>query len=54
MIKIGSDLGVFKALSETNTPLCVETLARPTGTDPLLVGRIMQYLAANRLVKETS
>jgi len=54
MIKIGSDLGVFKALAQSSTPLCVNKLSLTTGADPLLVSRIMRYLASNRLVKETN
>lgn len=53
MIKTGCDLGVFKALSASKIPLSVEKLAEPTGAEPLLLGRIMRYLASIRMVTET-
>jgi hypothetical protein len=34
--------------------LCSKELAKPTMTDPQLIGRIVRYLAANRLVAEVS
>jgi hypothetical protein len=54
MIKIGCDLGVFKTLAASNEALGVDKLAEPSGADPLLLSRIMRYLASNRLVVETS
>ncbi|PNP59076.1 hypothetical protein THARTR1_01324 [Trichoderma harzianum] len=53
LIKIGGDLGIFKSLAESKTPLSSGELARPTMADPTLVGRIMRYLVANRLAAET-
>ncbi len=32
----------------------MENLAEPSGADPLLLGRIMRYLASIRMVVETS
>ncbi|KAK1244392.1 hypothetical protein MKX07_003191 [Trichoderma sp. CBMAI-0711] len=52
LIKIGGDLGIFKSLSESKTPLSSTDLAKPTMADPSLVSRIMRYLVANRLVGE--
>ncbi|KAI0842124.1 hypothetical protein F5Y06DRAFT_306973 [Hypoxylon sp. FL0890] len=52
LIKIGADLGIFKALVESKEPLCSKRLAKPAMADPMLVSRIMRYLAANRLVAE--
>ncbi|KAL7941562.1 hypothetical protein V8C42DRAFT_334931 [Trichoderma barbatum] len=54
LIKIGGDLGIFKSLAESKTPLSSNDLAKPTMADPSLVGRIMRYLVANRLVAETA
>jgi hypothetical protein len=54
MIRIGSDLGLFKALAAHDGPASVEKLAEPTGADPLLLRRILRYLASNRLVVEIS
>ncbi|KAK5989787.1 Flavin-dependent halogenase aclH [Cladobotryum mycophilum] len=54
LIKIGGDLGIFKSLAESKTPLCSNKLAEPTKADPALVSRIMRYLVANRLVAEVS
>lgn len=54
MVKIGCDLGVFKTLAGSDGALGVEKLAERCGADPLLLSRIMRYLASNRLVVETS
>lgn len=54
MVKIGCDLGVFKTLAGHDGPLSTKELAEPSGADPLLLNRIMRYLASNRLVVETS
>ncbi|KAI1779470.1 hypothetical protein F4818DRAFT_141579 [Hypoxylon cercidicola] len=54
LIKIGGDLGIFKSLAESKTPLCSNKLAKPTMADPLLVRRIVRYLVANRLVAEVA
>lgn len=53
MVKAGCDLGIFKALAESEKPLSVEKLAEPSGAEPLLLGRIVRYLASIRLVTET-
>ncbi|UKZ82679.1 hypothetical protein TrVFT333_010473 [Trichoderma virens FT-333] len=54
LIKIGGDLGIFKCLAESKTPLSSKELAKPNMADPTLVGRIMRYLVANRLAAETA
>ncbi|RDW58540.1 uncharacterized protein DSM5745_11231 [Aspergillus mulundensis] len=53
LVCIGADLGIFKSLTESETPLSCKQLAESTMADPLLVSRIMRYLVANRLVGET-
>jgi hypothetical protein len=54
MVKTGCDLGIFKALAESEEPLNIEQLAKPSGADPVLLGRILRYLAATRYITETS
>jgi hypothetical protein len=48
------NLGLFKRLSESTSPLSLEELAAPLVVDPLLLGRLMRYLASIRMVTETS
>ncbi|RAL65616.1 hypothetical protein DID88_005288 [Monilinia fructigena] len=48
------NLGIFKKLSESTNPLSLEMLADPIIVDPLLLGRLMRYLASIRVVTETS
>ncbi|KAL4738167.1 S-adenosyl-L-methionine-dependent methyltransferase [Aspergillus similis] len=54
LVCIGGDLGIFKSLAESKTPLSSKQLAAATMADPLLVSRIMRYLVASRLVGETA
>jgi 2-polyprenyl-6-methoxyphenol hydroxylase-like FAD-dependent oxidoreductase len=54
LIKLGGDLGIFKSLAESKTPLSSEQLAKPNDASPLLVSRIVRYLVANRLVGEVA
>lgn len=52
LIKVGYQLGVFKALSASPTPLTVEQLCEPTKADARLASRVLRYLAANRFITE--
>ncbi len=52
LIKIGSRLGVFKAIADSETPLTVDELAKPTAADVQLVGRLLRYYAGHRFVTE--
>lgn len=52
LIKVGYQLGVFKALAASPTPLTVEQLGEPTKADTRLVRRMLRYLAANRFISE--
>ncbi|KAK7700141.1 hypothetical protein SLS64_011160 [Diaporthe eres] len=52
LIKVGYQLGVFKALAASPTPLTVEQLGEPTKADTRLVRRVLRYLAANRFINE--
>ncbi|KAI4133410.1 MAG: hypothetical protein LQ347_002190 [Umbilicaria vellea] len=54
VVRTGCDLGIFKALVESDTPLSVEQLSGSSGADPLLIGRLLRYLAATRMITETS
>ena len=54
MVKVGCDLVVFKTLSESKKPLSVKELAEPSDADPVLLSRILKYLAANRMISETT
>lgn len=54
LVNIGGDLGIFKALAESKTPLSSTQLAKTNMADPLLIGRIMRYMVASRLVGETA
>ncbi|KAL1974651.1 hypothetical protein VTN31DRAFT_4855 [Thermomyces dupontii] len=51
-VRIGCDLGFFKALDASSTPLSVKELAK--GHDELLIGRLLRYLASIRLITEAS
>ncbi|KAL1872726.1 hypothetical protein Daus18300_004272 [Diaporthe australafricana] len=52
LIKVGYQLGVFKALSDSSTPLTLEKLCEPTKADVRLANRVLRYLAANRFIDE--
>lgn len=54
LVNIGGDLGIFKALAESKTPLSSTQLAKANIADPLLLSRIMRYMVASRLVGETA
>ncbi|KAI4260453.1 MAG: hypothetical protein L6R42_004065 [Xanthoria sp. 1 TBL-2021] len=54
LINIGGDLGIFKALAESEIPLSSTQLAKANMADPLLISRIMRYMVASRLVGETA
>ncbi|KAL8984872.1 MAG: hypothetical protein Q9205_001285 [Flavoplaca limonia] len=54
LVNIGGDLGIFKALAESETPLSSTQLAKASMADPLLISRIMRYMVASRLVGETA
>ncbi|KAI4196705.1 MAG: hypothetical protein LQ350_006396 [Teloschistes chrysophthalmus] len=54
LVNIGGDLGIFKALVESKTPLSSTQLAKAKMADPLLISRIMRYMVASRLVGETA
>ncbi|KAL8671298.1 MAG: hypothetical protein Q9168_004200 [Polycauliona sp. 1 TL-2023] len=54
LVNIGGDLGIFKALAESELPLSSTQLAKANMADPLLISRIMRYMVASRLIGETA
>lgn len=52
LIKVGYQLGVFKTLSDSDTPVTVQQLSEATKADARLVSRVLRYLAANRFINE--
>lgn len=53
MIKAGCDIGLFKTLVASQTPLTTAEIANATKAEPALLGRILRYLAATRFIMET-
>ncbi|KAI2627784.1 hypothetical protein GGR54DRAFT_636906 [Hypoxylon sp. NC1633] len=53
VVKAAFDLNIFKRLSESEAPLSVKALSAPAKADPLLVGRLLRYLASIRMITET-
>jgi demethylsterigmatocystin 6-O-methyltransferase len=54
VIRIGLDLDLFQLLEKNNTPLSVNELATKTGAEPILLGRILRYLASIGIIEETA
>ena len=54
VVKIGCDLGLFKALAATNGSISVDKFSAQTGADPLLLERLFRYLASVRMITETA
>ncbi|KAB5566225.1 O-methyltransferase [Coniochaeta sp. 2T2.1] len=54
IVKAALDMGIFKRLAESPSPLSVKILAASSGADPLLLGRLLRYLASIRMIVETS
>ncbi|KAJ5921469.1 S-adenosyl-L-methionine-dependent methyltransferase [Penicillium verhagenii] len=53
-IRIGIDLKLFEVLTQSETPLTVDDLSKKTGANPVLLGRILRYLASYYAVEEVS
>ncbi|KAF4633291.1 hypothetical protein G7Y89_g4833 [Cudoniella acicularis] len=53
-IKIGVDLGLFRFLAESESPLTVEEISKKTGVETQLMNRILRYLAAIHAAEEVS
>ncbi len=54
MTKVGLDLGVFELLSKADSPLSVDDIAKASGGDPAMLGRILRYLSSHSVIEETS
>lgn len=52
LLKIGSDLGIFKAIVESGSPLSLSYLAKVSGAEPVFLARIMRGLTATHAVAE--
>lgn len=52
--RIAVDLDLFGLLTKASTPSSVAALAEQTNSEPLLLGRILRYLAATDMIEETS
>lgn len=53
VVKIGCDLGLFKALVATDGSISVDQFSAKTGADSLLLERLLRYLASVRMITET-
>ncbi|CAD6440074.1 2b2ebd96-83dd-44b4-a025-da54e20bd533 [Sclerotinia trifoliorum] len=53
MIRVGEDLGLFELPSSSANPLIIEELSQETGAAPVLLGRILRYLASMKLINKT-
>ncbi|KAF2490471.1 S-adenosyl-L-methionine-dependent methyltransferase [Lophium mytilinum] len=53
-LKVGLDLGLFNKMAEDNaSPKSVDQLAKMTGAEARLLGRLLRVMAADRMVEET-
>ncbi|KAF2499929.1 S-adenosyl-L-methionine-dependent methyltransferase [Lophium mytilinum] len=53
MIKVGVDLGLFPALTQSKTPVTVAALAEKTSASSELLRRVLRYLASTGTIAET-
>ncbi|KAG8527862.1 uncharacterized protein KY384_006778 [Bacidia gigantensis] len=53
VVRAGCDLNLFTTLSESQAPISVEKFSTEKGAEPLLIGRLLRYLASRRLIAET-
>lgn len=53
VVKVGCDLGLFKALAATKGSIGVDDFSTQHGADPLLLERLFRYLASVRMITET-
>jgi hypothetical protein len=53
LIKVGVDMGIFKTLVETKSPVSLKELVKSTQSEEALLGRIMRGLASISAVEET-
>ncbi|KAE8131378.1 Demethylsterigmatocystin 6-O-methyltransferase [Aspergillus pseudotamarii] len=53
LAKVAIDLGIFRSLKESDTPITLAEFVKKTGASPRLLGRILRTQAAFGLIKET-
>lgn len=53
MIRLSEDLKLFELIASSEAPLTVEQLSKETGAAPVMLGRVLRYLASMKLIKET-
>ncbi|KAJ5236461.1 hypothetical protein N7489_006552 [Penicillium chrysogenum] len=53
MLRISADLGLFRSLAESDASLTVTKIAELTRASPQFLERILRYLAATHIIKET-
>ncbi|KAJ6187511.1 hypothetical protein N7519_002419 [Penicillium mononematosum] len=53
MLRISADLGLFRSLAESDVSLTVAKIAELTRASPPFLERILRYLAATHMIKET-
>ncbi|RAL03139.1 S-adenosyl-L-methionine-dependent methyltransferase [Aspergillus ibericus CBS 121593] len=53
LVRVGLDLKLFNILSESKEPLTTEQLVAKTNAAPILLGRILRYLASVGTIRET-
>ncbi|KAJ5389685.1 S-adenosyl-L-methionine-dependent methyltransferase [Penicillium cataractarum] len=53
IIRLGADLKLFRIIASQNGSVTVSQLAKTTQASPLLLERLLRYLASNSMIKET-
>ncbi|OAQ97914.1 hypothetical protein LLEC1_05338 [Akanthomyces lecanii] len=54
VVRAGCDLGLFNHIGDSAQPLSSAQLANKCGTSPLLLGRLLRYMASLDVVRETA
>ncbi|KAI0111777.1 S-adenosyl-L-methionine-dependent methyltransferase [Daldinia grandis] len=53
-VQVGMNIGLFRHLVEASRPLAVDRIAEKAKAEPQLISRLLRYLAAIKVVEETS
>lgn len=51
--RVGNNLGIFEILSQKDAPITTTELAEKTKCDPVLMGRLLRFLASTDSITET-
>ncbi|KAI6087974.1 S-adenosyl-L-methionine-dependent methyltransferase [Hypoxylon rubiginosum] len=51
--QVACDLGLFEKLAESTAPLSSISLGSSSGADPILLSRVLRFLASNDIITET-